>query len=186
MRSFSSFPVITCVNHFVSCGASSKYKPQWYLQYPSPLIHDVGFVNNCFADPNGEKKRSPSKLKMLVFVSCNNTFCGFGVFFTLLRKLQPSHFKMKSCFRIQIGNTYAILKTLRFFLWESKFSFKFNCNWQFSAHSVFPWVANLLLQFNSAYSAMMHRSSSLYFHHELTKHIFTCLVGIDDLNVFLP
>lgn len=120
-------------------------------------------MNNCFADQSGEKS-SPSKLRMLVFVSCHNTCCGFGVFFTLLRKPQQSHFKMKPCFRIQIGNTYTILKTLRFFLWESKFLLKFNCNWQFSARSVFPWVANLLLQYNSACSATMHRSSSLYSH----------------------
>lgn len=132
-----------------------------------------------------EKKSSPFKLKMLVFVSCNNTFCGFGVFFTLLRKPQQSHFKMKSSFRIEIGNTYTILKTLKFFLWESKFLLKFNCNWQISAHSVFPWVANLLFQYNSVCSATMHKSSILCFHHELAKHIFTLLIDIDDYNVFL-
>lgn len=90
---------------------------------------------------------------------------------------------MKSCFRIQIGNTYAILKTLRFFLWESKFLLKFNCNWQFSAHSAFPRVANLLLLHIPACSAVMHRS--LCVHRELTKCIFTRLIGIDHYNVFL-
>lgn len=166
----SPFPVITCVNHSAPCNTSSKWK-KWYLQCLSLHVPDATFVNNSVL-PIKLEKISVSKPKMLVLLSWNNTLWGFGVFFTLLRKSQQSHFRMKFCFNIQTENTYTVLKTFPvFFFWEAKVFMKLICNSQCSAQIVISWVTHLLIQYNSVCSTMTPTRSSLYAF-TVAKHIF--------------
>lgn len=160
-----SFPVITCANHFVSCGTSSKYKPSG----SSNIFHHWFMMLALWISVLLTKMEKKNLLPNWRQWSSFPVIMHSGVFFTLLRKPQQSHFKMNSCFRIQIGNTYVVLKTLRFLLWESKFLLKFNCNWQFLTHSAFPWVPNLLLQ---PVSAMMHRELQFAFSPWIKKTYF--------------